>query len=385
MKYFMPPIKYVIWVSIGLCSSNANAGKTIDFGEDQNITIGFGAITSYISEENAANKGNGWSDDFKVNSARLLLSGSLNKYIKGMLKTERIASTAENEIIDANVRFEFSPDLSIWAGRLLSPSDRSNMAGPYFSSGGGFWAGVAARYAGYGGIVGRDDGVAIVGRGLDQKLHYSFGAFDADHIFRFSNVGYQAESAGHKDHLMYSGRVEYDFWDAETGYYKPANYFGTKDVLSVGVAGRVKKNGVVSSDLLVGDYKSYSVDFLLEKRNFGKGTISIEGAYYHYDTDDIFLGEQGNSYLGGLGYIFNQKVGWGQFMPFIRYQKFEADGVTTSKSDNTRKNADTTKSELGINYVIDPYNMVITASYSNTKVTDKDNLSALKVAVQFQF
>lgn len=69
-----------------------------------------------------------------------------------------------------------------------------------------------------------------------------------------------------------------------------------------------------------GDYKSYSVDFLLEKKNVGPGTASLEAAYYDYDTDDIFLSEQGKAYSAGANYLFNAKSGWGQFMPFVRYQ-----------------------------------------------------------------
>jgi len=289
-------------------------------------------------------------------------------------------------VIDANVQFEITPEFAIWAGRFLSPSDRANMAGPYYSMGGGYWANVASRYGWNGGIIGRDEGVGIVGSALDGKFAYSFGAFEGDNIFKFSGVGAQSETAGDKDRPMYAGRLQYDFWDAEPGYYGTGNYFGAKDILAIGVAGRSKKDGAVSTVAgVVGDYSSYSVDFLMEKKSVGPGTASLEAAYYDYDTDDVFLGEQGNAYSVGAGYLFNQKMGWGQFMPFVRYQKFAADGATTSASVNTTGDIDTKRFEVGVNYIIEPYNALITAVYGDTKVTGASSTNSFNVSLQMQF
>lgn len=129
-------------MACGLGAQLANAGATISFGEDKYISAGFGFITSYNSVEDAAANGSDRSNDFTLDSARLYLSGSFNKYIKGMLNTEKSGGGSANsnfEVIDANVQFQVTPEVSIWAGRFLSPSDRANMAGPYYSMGGGYW------------------------------------------------------------------------------------------------------------------------------------------------------------------------------------------------------------------------------------------------------
>ena len=83
---------------------SANAGATISFGEDKSLSVGFGFISSYSSVEDAAADGSR-SNDFDLNSARLYLSGSFNKYIKGMLNTERSGGGDKGnvEVIDANV------------------------------------------------------------------------------------------------------------------------------------------------------------------------------------------------------------------------------------------------------------------------------------------
>jgi len=360
-----------------LPAMSAQAGGTISFGEDKSVSVGFGMRGGYSSVEDAAANGSR-SNDFTLDSARLYLSGSFNKYIKGMLNTEK--SNGESwEIIDANVQLQMTPEIAIWAGRFLSPSDRANMAGPYYSMGGGYWSNIASRYGWNGGIIGRDEGVAIVGSAMDNKIGYSFGAFEGENIFRFSGVNAQSQSSAAAkalnadDKLMYAGRLQVDFWDAEPGYYGTGNYFGAADILAIGIAGRQKSDGAISLTK-AGDYSSYSVDFLLEKKDVGPGTASLEAAYYDYDTDDVFLSEQGNAYSAGAAYLFNEAVGWGKFMPFVRYQTFQPD-----------TNIDVKKYEVGTNYVIAPYNALITAVYSDTKTDGANNVNAFNVSMQFQF
>jgi len=360
-----------------LPAMSAQAGGTISFGEDKSVSVGFGMRGGYSSVEDAAANGSR-SNDFTLDSARLYLSGSFNKYIKGMLNTEK--SNGESwEIIDANVQLQMTPEIAIWAGRFLSPSDRANMAGPYYSMGGGYWSNIASRYGWNGGIIGRDEGVAIVGSAMDNKIGYSFGAFEGQNIFRFSGVGAQSQSSAAAktlnadDKLMYAGRLQVDFWDAEPGYYGTGNYFGAADILAIGIAGRQKSDGAISLTK-AGDYSSYSVDFLLEKKDVGPGTASLEAAYYDYDTDDVFLSEQGKAYSAGAAYLFNEAVGWGKFMPFVRYQTFQPD-----------TNIDVKKYEVGTNYVIAPYNALITAVYSDTKTDGASNVNAINVSMQFQF
>lgn len=354
-----------------MSAAGAQAGGTINFGDDKYVSVGFGMRGSYSSVEDAAPNGTSRSQDFSLDSARIYLSGSINKYIKGMLNTEKDIAGEGFQVIDANVQLELMPELTIWAGRFLSPSDRANMAGPYYSLGGGYWSGIASRYGFNGGRIGRDDGVAAVGSFMDGKLSYAIGAFDGNNAFKIAPVTVGTRTGS--DNLMYAGRVQVDFWDLEPGYYGTGNYLGTKDILAVGFAGRTQKGGSVSTTK-TGDYNSYSVDFLLEKKDVGPGAVSVEAAYYDYDTDDVFLSEQGKAYSGGLGYIFKDKVGWGQFQPLVRYQKF--------KPDN---NIDTRKYDVGTAYIIDGYNAQISALYSNTKVTGSSSKDAFTVSMQFQF
>lgn len=361
-----------------LTAVGAQAGGTIAIGEDKSVSVGFGMRTSFTSVEGAAPDG-GRSNDFTLDSARLYMNGSLNKYIKGMFNTEKSGGNDTFQVIDANVQFEISPDVTIWAGRFLSPSDRANMAGPYYSLGGGYWANIASRYGWNGGIIGRDNGVAVVGNLMDGKLGYSAGAFEGHTTWTYSGLGNPAIGSPAyvalkpADDLMYAARLQYDFWDAEPGYYGTGNYLGAKDILAIGIAGRTQGDGAVSTTAK-GGYSSYNVDFLMEKKIEGSGASSLEAAYYDYKTGDVFLSEQGKAFSAAGGYIFNNKVGSGKLQPFVRYQKFDADTKVSSK-----------QYDLGVNYIIESYNAQISGTYSNNQTTALADVNTFKVSMQFQY
>lgn len=360
-------------LATALPAIQASAGATVPFGDDKSISVGFGMRASYASVEDGAADGT-HSHDFNLDSARLFLGASLNKHIKGMLNTEWDGE--QIRVLDAAAQFAIAPELNIWAGRLLSPSDRANMAGPYYSLGGGYWAGVASRYGYNGGIFrGRDDGVVVWGNAAGGKLGYSAGAFEGRTFGIGSLTQNQAKAAGIKtgDALMYAGRLQYDFWDAEAGYYGTGTYLGGKDILAIGVAGRYQKDGVLTV-ARHGNYASYSIDFLMEKKLSDAGAIGLEAAYYDYDTDAVVLSEQGKAYSAGLSFIAGQAMGWGKLQPFLRFQKFSPD-----------TNIDTKQTDVGVNYIIEGYNAQLSAVYSNTRVGSNPKTDKVVLALQMQY
>lgn len=358
-----------------MAALDAHAGPTIPFGEDKSLSVGFGMRASYTSTGDAAPDGSR-SNDFNLDSARLFLGASLSKNIGGMLNTEWDGSSIR--VLDAAAQFSLSPELNVWAGRMLSPSDRANMAGPYYSLGGGYWAGVASRYGYNGGIFrGRDDGVTVWGNLAGGRLGYSVGAYEGHTFGIGAPTQGEARAAGVRaaDKPMVAGRLQYDFWDLEPGYYGTGSYLGSKDILAIGLAARRQADGVLTVGG-AGDYRSWSADFLLEKRLANAGAVSLEAAYYDYDTAGLVPAEQGRAWSAGAGTIF--PVSHGRLQPYVRFQKFDADsGIDTRQQD------------AGVNWIIDGYNAQLGAHYSRTesrtRATRAADQSKLVVALQLQY
>lgn len=387
-------------LTAGIFSGEANAGATISFGEDKFVSLGFGLRAAYSSVEDGAADGKSRSNDFDVYSARVYTSAQLNKYIKGTLNFEGVhgAESTTNgaesfEIYEAIAQFELMPEFNIWAGRMLTPSDRSNLDGPYFLSS-WLYPGLVAQYPSQ--LAGRDTGVTAWGKLDDNHLIYSFGAFEGHNNY--------SQASSQDDNLLYAGRIQYDFWGQgmTPAYYTASTFYG-KEYLSIGFASQYQKNGVGSMNAK-GDYLGYSVDILFEK-DVGIGYLDVEAGLYKFDTDDksdvsktllsttpsltANVGgiRQGKAYLLSSALLFPQQVGWGKLQPYFRYQKFDADSTS---GDGGLLSVDMLSSEskqydYGVHYVIDGHNARLSATYTKNEFSNLPDQDKFTLGVQLQF
>ena len=366
-------------------SQFAHAGAEFKIGDDASLSLGIGLRTSYTSTQNGAPNGSSSSNNFAVENARIYMGGSYGKIVKATMNFNASGGTGTAaagsdglRLIDGIARFEFSPEFNIWTGRMLPPSDRANLYGPFFTAA---WAfpGVAQNYPQA--TAGRDTGAMIWGDPMGGKLSYSFGIFNGHN--RSAGLSNQSNN------VLYAGRLEANFWSPQTGYYRDGTYFGSKDVLSLAIAGFSQSSGVGSA-AVPGNLSVWSADGFFEKKLDNGFVPTLEAIYYRYDlgAPDCGSGEPGapacvgggdnvGGQVGGKAYIFTgallipEKVALGQFQPFLRYQKYNRQLSQTSS----------TAAEFGLNYIIKGPNAKISAVY--TKFEDTRNPIATSKMNQF--
>jgi hypothetical protein len=314
------------------------------------VSVGAGMRTSF-TDTNVSGGSAGDADDFALNSVRLYLSGAATDTVKFTFNTEYSSSTDSVIVMDAIARFEYSPEFNVWAGRFLPPSDRANLYGPYYANHWGVYVdGIEDGYANT--AVGRDNGVAYWGDFGGLKV--SAGLFDVP-----------STSAGSADasKVIMAGRLQYDFWDKETGYWLNSTYYGAKDLLAIGVAGQT-----------AGGDTSYTVDFLLEKKLGGAGVITVESEYAKYDglTGSGFDPVTGDNIKSDgatalISYLFPQPVGIGKIQLLGKYASATYD---VPGSDPKLKTA-----EGNIGYIVKDFNVrgylfYIDQSWDNSSAAD---------------
>jgi hypothetical protein len=296
------------------------------------VTVGAGVQTSFVTD---IPDGGDTTASFPLNSVRLYVNGSATDQIKFMFDTEYDGAGNHLTVLDAAARFEYSDRVNFWVGRMLPPSDRSNLNGPYYSH---HWAvytdGVQDGYPFV--ATGRDNGVLYWGQFGKAKI--SAGAFDG------------ASATGNTS-VLGAGRVQLDFWDQEAGYYLNGTYYGDKNILAVAGAGQVQDGNT-----------AYNGDFLLERKVGGGGAFSVEAEFARYDHLGGYSAQygvdQGGYVLGS--YLFPPVAGMtGRFELLGKFAQANfSEGLTAADVDYDQKTT-----ELNFNYLIKQFNARIMIFY----------------------
>jgi len=114
--------------------------------------------------------------------------------------------------------------------------------------------------------------------------------------------------------------------NGEPNWFHRTTYFGTKDLISVGIGGQYQKDGSVQqvptttppTVPLTDDSKLVTGDLTVEKTLGNAGTISVVGTYSkffgEYQRWDDFM-------LGSIGYLMPKPIGIGKPRIALRYQR----------------------------------------------------------------
>jgi hypothetical protein len=300
-------------------------------------TSAYGCNTGCVYSNGTIPAGSSSVEGFELDSIRLYINGTVTDHIKMTFNTEYNGATNAVGVLDAIGRFEFSDQLNIWAGRLLPPSDRANLYGPYYAND---WAPYADSVADFYPDIatGRDNGVAYWGQ--FGMLKVQLGVFDGESL---------NSAVANKSKLLAAGRLHLDFWDAEPGYYYNATYYGEKDLLAVGIAGQSQDSKT-----------AWSIDGLMEKKIPDAGVVTVEAEYQK--DNGLTIPASNNGWYGLASYLFPQVVGIGKVQVLGKYSQKTVDSLT-STSDTSGFLVTTTKpedkiktTEVNVNYIIKTFN-----------------------------
>jgi hypothetical protein len=361
-----PNVALVAAASLALCGTDVTlAGGTLKIDDTKWVSLGAGLRTSYNSVEDASPQGNR-SNDFELDSIRLYLNGQIHKNILFTFNTEREADEGIR-VLDGIARFEFMPELNIWGGRMLPPSDRSNLSGPYYLGAWNFPL-VQAYPAVF---AGRDDGASVWGETELGGVQFKY----AGGVFQGCTDNNPCNTGANDDNPLWAGRVVLNLWDPEPGYYNASTYFGALDVLALGFAIQGQSDAVGTAANPKG-FLGWNMDFLAEKKLGGNGVATLEGAYYSYDLDGAL--DAGNLYQGDgwfvlAGYMFPQEIGIGKFKPIFRYQDLKSHNVPNEN-----------QWELGLDYVIDGHNARVSMVYGQNDTSGLGTNDFFQLGVQLQ-
>lgn len=379
----------IVLLASGPClAQDSNGGWVNSVSKNTSVQLGAGTRMSTRFGENEA-AGNNWSNNFNLDNVRLYFGAQIYDFLGVTLNSDinnaqgfGVGTEAgEMRILDAIARFEFNDSFNVWLGRFLPPSDRSNLSGPYYQTA---WDFPYVQF-GYPNIFqGRDDGVAVWGQRtiLGTHLKWQVGAFEGQD-------GGVRGLVNEEDNPLYTGRVVLNFLDAETGYYNQSTYFGSKEILAVGLSAMHQEERSLGTGGEEHDYNGYSVDFLYEK-NLGDetGTLTLEAAYHDFDEDDLHEDVDptfnqtvdGESVFYLLGYLLPWEVGVGpmagKFQVYFRYQDYRRPSNVVGLDEGI---------DIGTNYLLNGHDARIALAYQRRDGNDGSSAETFVVGTQLQF
>lgn len=319
------------------------------------ISVGLGFRSSFNTVENGASNGKNPSNNFNINNARVYLNGTLMPWLKFELNTDcvncatqsgagpfqggsqNMAGNSALSLLDAIAKLEFHETANLWVGRLLLPSERGELSGPFYTATFDAFrtplypADLSANFnapstsGGGAGLYGRDNGATFWG-----KVH-PFGT----HLLYVATISQGLRGASNQaNNPMFTGRLAWNFWDDEPGpgYYAAGTYFGKAgDILALGGSVQHQKDGTGNAAGATANFTGTTVDFLLEKiMPQGAGVFTLNGEFKRFWAEygtaaftspaaPCFCVFNGYAWSATMLYLIPSTVGAGQFQPYVRF------------------------------------------------------------------
>jgi len=249
--------------------------------------------------------------------------------------------------VDGYVEWRLAGELLLDAGIIVVPLSHNSIQGvgnmlPIDLGAYSFLSSAPTRS-----FVGRDAGFQARGLFLDKRLEYRIGAFSG------------ARDSGSVNAFRTAGRLQYNFFDTETGFFTAGTYLGRKHIFSIGAGFDFQK-----------EYRAFAIDSYFDQP-LGSGALTAQVDLFHYEGGGTLttLPEQ-NDYLIEAGYYLSDV----QLMPWVKFEGQTFVGAANESKDQTRF-------QVGISCYVEAYNFNIKAGYGkiSPKVGKEQNLFTVQV------
>jgi hypothetical protein len=260
-------------------------------------------------------------------------------------------------VLDLVAKLEFAESFNLWLGRMPIPSDRTSLStvwaiapwtlpgrysvfAPLFATANGR----PAPGPRMGDAHDRSDGATLWGQLGGGTFKYYLGVFGLDRA---------------DPRPLYSARLSLSLLGAEPGFRSSSTYFGTKDVLSLGVGAQHSESDSRSptGGTPASDFNELNADLLFEKGGGTAGVLGLEGSLAKLWGDNELATYQ---FFALASYLMPVEIGIGRLQPLVRVQ-YAGKGKAAEASDFTSLDA-----QLG--YIIDGFHARLLGIYQYAKV-----------------
>ena len=336
-----------------LFAAPAPAQAVIKVNDDVNLKFGFLLQGQADWTENAAT--GSWSQNLFARRARVLVGGQLARNVTFFFETDspnlgKVVNgskvTSGMIVQDAFVSWKIADVLTIDGGLILTGIAHNSLQSAASL--------LPVDYGAYSflfsgpeqNVVGRDTGFQLRGYPAKKKLEYRVGVWQG------------SRDAASRNPFRTTARLQYNFLEADTGFFYTGTSLGKKKILAIGGGWDSQK-----------DYESFAGDVYFD-HPLGPGAVSAQFDFIRYDggsfqkslpKQDVFYGEAGY-------YIAKARL-----MPYGTFSRKDVAG--TDVGDETRWSA-------GLGVFVSGHSFNLKAAWG--RVEPKGGRAADQFTVQMQ-
>jgi hypothetical protein len=271
-------------------ATTAHAQLEIYAGDDVNFKLGIlGQFQADTLDDPAFDKN---ANNLFIRRLRLMFGGQVAKNVTFFVETDtpnlgKVLATGKNIasttiIQDAYAEIKVHEAFAIDAGLMFVPFSRNSLQSAATLLPIDYGTYTFSQSAPTQSSTGRDTGFQAKGYFLADHLEYRIGAFQGVRNARSDNA------------FRYVGRVQYNVFDTETGFFYTGTYLGKKRILAVGGAFDAQQN-----------YHAYDADAFVDMPA-GPGAVTGQFDYNHFDGDVTFASlPKQHDYLVEVGYLIS--------------------------------------------------------------------------------
>ncbi len=311
------------------------------------------------SEESTIDK------SFFLRRARIILQGQVAKNVSFFLETEDFDAGKDDTAnkgsegtglftLDAFINYKVADELQIAVGMILLPFTHHNRQSAVSLLGVDYntafvESGVKATN------VWRDYGLEARGLLFNGIIDYRIGVFQGRDRATLDDEGLNTNT---RDYPRYTGRIQINMKDPETGFFYSGNYLGMKKIISIG-AGVDYQQQVLPTDpgTVPDDYLAWTVDLIID-HGFARGyAFALQAAYVNVkNCPETAYPVSGASYLDSYAYFMQAGLLISRIIqPVLKYYN-----VVTSNGSNTS----TSHAIMGLNFYINKHNANIKTEFA---------------------
>ena len=350
--------------------------------DDASIKVRFLLQPWVQSVQDAAPSGDAFGSEFFVRRARVILAGKVNNWIHFFYETDNPNfgknGKWDSEFFtqDAYVDFRFYDELKVAVGLLLLPFTHHNRQGATTLNTLDYHNIYSSHFIAD--KVWRDTGVearGIVGGKLDYRVGLYNGRRHEALDDREGGVVLNPD-----DMPRIAGRLAFNLFDAEDGFFYGGNYLGKKKIVTLGVGFDGQPDAVLDSQGNHAMYSAFSGDLFVDYPINDKMELIAQTAFVYFDRgyadsrsedgESRVLAEDPGTGMGAFGELGFR---YDKYQPVVSGEWFSADA-----------GAEYTNLRFGLNYWLAGHNANVKLEYGLLDATN-DGKSAVTLQTQLLF